>query len=112
MADPAHTDLLDFIRCCMAKGQVYWTYHVNMRLRERDIARQAVLNATGEMQLVEAYPQDKYLPSYLVLCTAGDRPLHVLIALDAPGHNVRIITAYVPDAAEWTPDLKTRRKTP
>jgi hypothetical protein len=64
------------------------------------------------MEMVEAYPKDKYLPSYLVLCTAGERPLHVLFAVDAPGDNIRVVTAYVPDPAEWMPDLKTRRPSP
>ena len=103
---------LDFIRCCLAKGRIYWTYHVNMRLRERGITREAVLAATGEMEVVEAYPKDKYLPSYLVLCMAGEMPLHVLFAVDVPGENVRIVTAYPPDPAEWMPDLKTRRTSP
>ena len=109
MAKAPGADPLEFIRCCLGNGQVYWTYHVNMRLRERGITREAVLGATAEMDVVGAYPEDKYLPSYLVLCTAGDRPLHVLFALDLPGENVRIVTAYPPDPAEWMPDLKTRR---
>ena len=112
MAEPRGPDALEFIRCRLAAGRVYWTYQVNMRLRERGITREAVLAATGQMEVVEAYPKDKYLPSYLVLCTAGDRPLHVLFAVDVAGENVRIVTAYAPDAAEWMPDLKTRRISP
>jgi hypothetical protein len=112
MAEPTGQDPVEFIRCCLAKGQVYWTYHVNMRLRGRGITRDQVLAATGKMELVEAYPKDKYLPSYLVLCTAGERPLHVLLAVDVPGENVRVVTAYPPDPAEWMPDLKTRRTSP
>jgi hypothetical protein len=112
MAEAPGPDALEFIRCCLAKGRVYWTYHVNMRLRERGITREAVLAATGQMGVVEAYPKDKYLPSYLVLCTSGDRPLHVLFAVDVPGESVRIVTTYPPDTAEWMPDLKTRRTSP
>jgi hypothetical protein len=112
MAEPGTRDALDFIRCCLAKRRIYWTYHVNMRLRERHLTREMVLAATGDVEVVEAYPQDKYLPSYLVLCRSGDTPLHVLFAVDVPGDNVRIVTAYPPDLAEWMPDLKTRRTSP
>jgi len=110
MDEPPVSDSLDFIRRCLAEGQVYWTYHVNMRLQERHITRETIREATGEMEVVEAYPEDKYLPSYLVMCRGGDRVFHVLFALDVPGQNVRIVTAYVPDPAEWMPDLKTRRR--
>ena len=58
---------------------------------------------------MEAYPDDKYLPSYLVLGRAGADTLHVLVAVDVEGDNVRVVTAYRPDAGEWLDDLKTRR---
>jgi hypothetical protein len=56
--------------------------------------------------MVESYPEDKYLPSYLVL--AGSR-FHILFATDVEGDNVRVVTIYVPDSDEWNSDLKTRR---
>ena len=34
---------------------------------------------------------------------------HVLFAADVEGDNVRVVTAYHPDAGEWQDDLKTRR---
>ncbi|HEX8408768.1 MAG TPA: DUF4258 domain-containing protein [Thermoanaerobaculia bacterium] len=58
-------------------------------------------------ELVEAYPEDKYLPSYLII--AADT-FHVLFATDVAGDNVRVVTAYRPDWSEWLPDLRTRRK--
>jgi hypothetical protein len=61
------------------------------------------------LELVEAYPDDKYLPSYLVLGRAGGESLHVLVAVDVEGDNIRVVTAYRPDACEWQRDLKTRR---
>jgi len=45
---------------------VFWTYHVNMRLDRRHISRDEILAAVDSYQLVEEYPDDKYLPSYLV----------------------------------------------
>lgn len=82
---------------------------MNMRLVGRFIPRESVLAAVDTFELVEAYPDDKYLPSYLVLGRAGADAFHVLFAADVEGDNVRVVTAYRPDAAEWQDDLKTRR---
>jgi hypothetical protein len=61
-------------------------------------------------ELVEAYPDDKYLPSYLILARHGLQAFHVLFATDAERDNVRVVTSYHPDPAEWRVDLKTRPK--
>ena len=42
-----------------------------MRLAGRHISRQDTYEATDTYELVEAYPDDKYLPSYLVLAATG-----------------------------------------
>ena len=60
-------------------------------------------------QLVEAYPADKYLPSYLILARSGNDAFHLLFAVDIEGDNVRVVTAYRPSLDEWEADLKTRR---
>jgi hypothetical protein len=77
-----------------------------MRLEGRHISRDEILNAVETYQMIEAYPDDKYLPSYLV----GTRGFHVLFATDTEEDNVRIVTAYRPDPGEWEPSLMTRRK--
>jgi hypothetical protein len=100
---------LTFIQACVRERRVYWTYHVNMRLQGRYIARQAILDAVDTYEVVEAYPQDKYLPSYLVLAHYGGDPFHVLFATDIEGDNVRVVTVYRPSAGEWEADWKTRR---
>lgn len=86
-----------------------WTYHVNMRLAGRFIPRESILAAVASYQLVEAYPDDKYLPSYLILARHDRDAFHVLFATDVQGDNVRVVTAYHPDPDEWQPDLKARR---
>ncbi len=103
-------DPLAFIKACVQERRVYWTYHVNMRLEGRYIDRQAILDAVDTYEMVEAYPQDKYLPSYLVLAHDGGAPFHVLFATDLAGDHVRVVTAYRPSASEWEADCKTRRK--
>ena len=103
------SDPVRFIQDCIRRGRVLWTYHVNMRLAGRFISRDSILAAVGTLELVEAYPDDKYLPSYLVLGRAGPDAFHVLVAVDVEGDNIRVVTAYRPDAREWQNDLKTRR---
>jgi hypothetical protein len=81
-----------------------------MRLAGRFIPRVSILGAIETLELVEAYPDDKYLPSSLLLGRAGTDTFHVLVAVDVIGDNVRIVTAYRPDAAAWQDDLRTRRR--
>jgi hypothetical protein len=105
-------DPLAFIKKCVRESRIYWTYHVNMRLVGRHIRRKDILEAVDGYELIEAYPEDKYLPSYLVLGTSPAAGFHVLFAADVEGDNVRIITAYRPDLDEWESDLRTRRGKP
>jgi hypothetical protein len=65
------SDPIRFVQDCIRGGRVLWTYHVNMRLAGRFILRESILGAVEALELVEAYPDDKYLPSYLVLGRAG-----------------------------------------
>ena len=80
-----------------------------MRLPGRFIPREKILAAVASYELVESYPDDKYLPSYLILARHGAEVFHVLFAVDVQGDNVRVVTAYRPDPTEWHPDFKVRR---
>ena len=91
-------------------GRILWTYHVNMGLGQRFVAREPIIQAVDSYEIVEAYPEDKYFPSYLVLSREGDKAFHVLFGTDVEGQNVRIVTAYYPSPEEWEMDLKTRRR--
>ena len=75
------------------------------------ITRGDILQAIDTYEVIESYPDDKYLPSYLLLSSPAGSGFHALFAVDVDGNNVRIVTAYRPDPAEWEPDLRTRRKT-
>ena len=101
-------DALEFIRRCIRERKVYWTYDVNMRLPGRHISRDEVFRAVDDYEIIEAYPDDKYLPSYLVLATAAAGAVHVLFAVDVEADHVRVVTAYRPNPTDWEPDLRTR----
>ena len=103
-------DALGFIQRCVRERKVYWTYHVNMRLAARHISRAELLEAAGTYAIIESYPEDKYLPSYLVWAMSASSPFHALFAADVDGDNVRIVTAYRPNADEWASDLKSRKE--
>ena len=103
-------DALDFIRRCIRERKVYWTYHVNMRLAGRHISREEVFGSADSYEVIESYPDDKYLPSYLVLATSAQGAFHVLFAADVEGSNVRVVTAYRPSQNDWESDLRTRRR--
>jgi hypothetical protein len=81
-----------------------------MRLGQRFIPRETIIRAGDTYEIVEAYPDDKYFPSYLLLGRRGADEFHVLFGVDVEGQNVRIVTAYYPSPDEWEADVKTRRR--
>ncbi len=85
------------------------TYHVNMRMKGRSISRLIILNSFENFEIIEEYPKDKYLPSYLIYSHYQDEIFHVLFAVDIEGDNIRVITSYFPDPEEWKEEFKTRR---
>jgi len=101
---------LDFLQACVRSGQLRWTYHAAMRMAQRGLTAEELIDAVGSFEILEQYPDDKYLPSYLVRAEAHGRVFHAQIAADTESHNVRIVTMYVPDRTEWSADMRTRRK--
>lgn len=81
-----------------------------MRLGQRFIARETIIQAAESYEMVEEYPEDKYFPSYLVLGRRGEEGFHVLFGVDMEEQNARVVTAYYPSPEEWEADLKTRRR--
>ena len=59
------SDPLEFIQRCVRERKVYWTYHVNMRLTGRHISRDDVFGAGDSYEVIESYPDDKYLRNWL-----------------------------------------------
>lgn len=103
-------DPLAFIKNCIRQRHIFWTYHVNMRLGRRELSRDLILNTVDSYEIIERYPDDKYLPSYLIRASEGDLVFHVQIATDIVGDNIRIVTAYLPDPAKWSADWRNRKK--
>ena len=79
-----------------------------MRMADRSISREMVLGSVDRFQIIESYPDDKFLPSYLIYSQSGETIIHILMATDTVDDNVRIVTAYLPDPTRWSDDLKQR----
>lgn len=103
-------DPLGFIRSCVSGGRMVWTYHIGRRLEKRTIGRSAIVASTDTYEAVESYPDDKYLPSYLVLARHEGEAFHALFGADIDHRNVRVITACRPSSDEWEAGLRTRRR--
>jgi hypothetical protein len=69
-----------------------------------------ILESIENYEIIESYPDDKYLPSYLIYSRYQFAVFHVLFAVDVESMNVRVITAYRPDPQKWSEDLKRRQK--
>ena len=80
-----------------------------MRLQQRALTVEMVRDAIATLEIVEVYPQDKYLPSFLVRGETEEFVFHVQIATDVEGKNIRIVTMYAPDPDEWDEGLRLRR---
>jgi hypothetical protein len=80
-----------------------------LRLEQRSIGREILFEGIGSLEIIEYYPDDKYMPSYLLRGEFEGRVFHVQIAADVSGHNVRVVTLYLPDPDEWDSECRARR---
>ena len=67
-----------------------------------------LVKATDSLEIIEAYPDDKYLPSFLVRGEFEGRVFHAQIAADVEGRNVRVVTMYIPVSEEWDAGFRIR----
>ena len=100
---------MSFIRRCLLAGRVRWTYHVTMRLQQRGLNAEALCNAIASLEIIEAYPDDKYLPSFLLRGETQGTVFHAQIATDVEGDNIRVVTMYTPDGEEWDEESRKRK---
>ncbi len=78
---------------------------------ERFISRDAILESIETYEIIERYPDDKYLPSFLVLAQYEKVSFHIHVAVDKENDDVGIVTAYKPSTDEWEEGFRKRRKT-
>lgn len=102
------SEILEGIKSNVRGGKYWFTIHALERRIERNISRIEIEDAILNGKIIEEYPQDKYLPSCLILgYTKEKRPLHIQISCDPAW----VITCYDPSEkpGEWSSDFKHRR---
>ncbi|MGA2580699.1 MAG: DUF4258 domain-containing protein [Bryobacteraceae bacterium] len=82
---------------------------MTMRLQQRGLDADALRKAISSLEIIEAYPDDKYLPSFLLRGETQGAVFHAQIATDVEGDNIRVVTMYTPDADEWDEGSRKRR---
>ena len=92
------------------KFKVVYRYHAMQRMVERNISKADIQQALTNGEIIKTYPDDKPLPSLLVLGKAGTRFIHIVAALDRQDNSLIIISAYEPDKVLWWDNFKTRKK--
>jgi uncharacterized protein DUF4258 len=80
-----------------------------MRLEQRSLGSEMLLKGADSLEIIESYPDDKYLPSFLVRGEFEGRVFHAQIATDVEARNVRVVTMYAPVQDEWDSGLRVRR---
>lgn len=99
----------------MPYTDLLFSTHAARRMYERGIYREDVQRALVTGEVIERYPDDTPLPSYLLLAWLDREPgqhlpVHIVCADEAERERTHIITVYWPDLDRWQPDYKTRRE--
>jgi hypothetical protein len=63
-----------------------------MRLQQRGIDAEVLHQAIASLEIIEAYPDDKYLPSFLLRGEIQGAVFHAQVATDVEGNNIRVVT--------------------
>jgi hypothetical protein len=101
-------EVIERVRAAGRKRLLYLPHAIRQMSRtERMIAPQEVQTVAITGRLVEDYPDDLRGHSCLILGFGdGGRPIHVVVA--PKGDYLAVITAYVPDPNQWSPDFLRR----
>jgi hypothetical protein len=87
---------------------ITYVWHALIRMDERQIDFDDIRRILDAGETIERYPDDTPYPSRLLLGWIGTRPVHVVIAEDAPD-SVLVVTVYVPRPEEWSQDFRSRK---
>ena len=98
------------LKAALDANRFEWRKHALQRLAERRIMQADVLEVLSAGEMIEDYPEGTPYPGALFLGWIGNKPLHVVAALDRENSWAYIVTVYEPDLEHFEPDYKTRRK--
>jgi hypothetical protein len=99
--------ILEAVRRAAGKRILYLPPAVKQMARpERLISPAEVEHVAMKGELIEDYPDDARGHSCLLLSIPRGRPIHVVCS--PRSEYLAIITAYVPDPRQWSPDFRRR----
>jgi len=103
-------DMLEEIQGKMLQRRYEFSKHAVDQSIIRDISVAEVEETiSGRCEIIEDYPDDKYVPSCLTLgFTKGGRPFHLQCSYPSR-QLIKIITPYEPDPDLWV-DFRVRKK--
>ena len=82
--------------------------HARIRLYERNISIDDIVNGINTGEIVKQYLDDKPLASCLILgFSVKSKYIHIVVSCDT--NYIYLITAYFPDPDMWESDLKKER---
>ncbi|MEW5692668.1 MAG: DUF4258 domain-containing protein [Candidatus Hydrogenedentota bacterium] len=81
-----------------------------MRLFERNIAQNLILDVILYGEVIEEYPEDKPFSSCLIFKLIEGKPYHVIVSYDSEFKKAYVITGYIPTLDKFEGDFKTRRR--
>ena len=99
--------LIEDFRALNQLETIIITQHSRKRFYERGISILDVCMAINTGEIIEQYSDDFPFPSCLIMGHSEERIIHVVASINEG--MMYIITAYVPDNAEWENDFKTRK---
>ncbi|EKD98396.1 MAG: hypothetical protein ACD_23C00459G0002 [uncultured bacterium] len=82
--------------------------HAIKRMFERSVGPEDMRHVPTTGKTIREYPDDTSYPSRLILGWVADKPLHVVVAVDAGTEASIIITVYEPDPTIWEADFKRK----
>ncbi len=89
--------------------QISVTEHARIRLIERGIVIDDIINCIRTGKIIKQYEDDKPFPSCLILgASTHNTPIHIVASTD--DEYIYLITAYYPDNTKWESDFKTRKE--
>ncbi len=85
------------------------TEHARVRLYERNISIDDIVNGINTGEIIKQYRDDKPVPSCLILgFSLKLQYIHIVVSCDA--NFIYLITAYFPDSEIWENGFKQRRR--
>ncbi|MFZ3134286.1 MAG: DUF4258 domain-containing protein [Methanothrix sp.] len=101
-------ELIRAMRSLILQGRITFTDHARIRMFERCIESNAVIDLILKGEIIERYTESTPCPSALILGPIENHSCHVVAALCRD--RVKIITVYWPNEEEWLDSRKRRCK--